>query len=78
MIERRSLHQFTDSPEWPRAIGPALVQPGNGDLLCSWVAGPSLELGDGQPGLSAVSRRSTDGPRAQLAAQDCFRHRRHS
>jgi hypothetical protein len=34
----------------------------NGDWLCHWVAGPQPER-DGQPGLSAVYRRSTDGGR---------------
>jgi hypothetical protein len=59
MIEKRFVHTF--GTEWPRAIGPALTIAPNGDWLCHWVSGPSLELGDSQPGLSAVYKRSTDG-----------------
>jgi hypothetical protein len=58
LIEKQYLHTF--GPDWPRAIGPALTPAPNGDLLCHWVAGPAPER-DGQPGLSAVYRRSTDG-----------------
>lgn len=58
MIEKRFVHQFTDS-EWIRAIGPALVCASNGDWLCAWVAGKHPD-GDSQPGLSAVYRRSSD------------------
>ncbi|MBI3973391.1 MAG: exo-alpha-sialidase [Chloroflexi bacterium] len=59
MIEKRYLHTF-DLNHWPRAIGPALTVAPNGDWLCHWVAGPQPER-DGQPGLSAVYRRSADG-----------------
>ena len=58
MIEKRFIHTF--GQEWPRAIGPALTIAPNGDWLCHWVAGPSGDLGDGQDGLSAVYKRSTD------------------
>ena len=58
MIEKRFVHTF--GSEWPRAIGPALTIAPNGDWLCHWVAGPQPER-DGQPGLSAVYKRSTDG-----------------
>lgn len=58
MIERRFIH--TMGKEWTRAIGPALTIAPNGDWLCHWVAGPEGDLGDSQPGLSAVYRRSTD------------------
>jgi len=58
MIEKRFVHQFTQS-EWIRAIGPALVPAANGDWLCAWVAG-KLPDSDSQPGLSAVYRRSSD------------------
>ena len=57
MIEKRFVHTF--GTEWPRAIGPALTIAPNGDWLCNWVAGPQPER-DGQPGLSAVYKRSTD------------------
>jgi hypothetical protein len=60
MIETRFIHTF--GSEWPRAIGPALTVAPNGDWLCHWVAGPRPER-DGQPGLSAVYKRSTDGGR---------------
>ena len=58
MIEKRFLHTF--GPEWPRAIGPALTIAPNGDWLCHWISGPQPER-DGQPGLSAVYKRSPDG-----------------
>src|SRR5688500_2729617 len=59
VIEKRFIHEF--GTEWTRAIGPALTIAPNGDWLCHWVAGPSGGLGDGQPGLSGVYKRSTDG-----------------
>jgi hypothetical protein len=66
MIEKRYLHTF--GAAWPRAIGPALTIAPNGDWLCSWVAGPHPD-GDGQPGLSAVYRRSTDGGQSWAGLQ---------
>ena len=58
LIEKRFLHTF--GAAWPRAIGPALTIAPNGDWLCHWISGPQPER-DGQPGLSAVYKRSPDG-----------------